>query len=399
MHAVLERWHTHAEAPDPRTLEGQCALPALPHVPPPRSPGTVVEHAFAFVFDGTDDGLVIVDVTGTEPGPFTASFEGRTHVASTWSDAVFGVVGELEPGRVLYTGRIDLIDDYRPRLSVRVTDYKSCGDLPARVEEMRARIEDDAQFVIYTALAKKLFDVPIVHGRWLYLQRPHGKTRPRCEAVDLSTGPGIFDRLRALHRTDGLAIVRAHGAPPDSLPRTLSHCSAYGGCPYRGECWGTMSLLERTHALLAAKEHTTMTAAPDFLSSLAASIGQAPAVDPRASWTKDDHDAFATLTASAAGQTPYPVEQILAFLDQNGRPHVSGYWRSQQQAAAASAPVVHATPTAPAPTLEGAAPRKRGRKAAPVPVVEAPTIASVPLTERLVCALERIADALDDSVE
>jgi hypothetical protein len=197
-HALIEGWLVDRKAPDPSTPEGACVVPALAHLPAP----------------GSD---LAVEV------PIDFQYEN-----------------------VAYVGYADLVYGYRPREIVVVHDHKSTGDLKwAKTPE---DLVEDPQRITYShALATKL-DVEHVLAVWGYMQRKPPRP-PRLVPV-LEHRDAIAVRFERLHRRAGLPIVQAHGLPPEQLPRDLSHCSAFGGCPYRAECHANLAPAEIAVAAL-----------------------------------------------------------------------------------------------------------------------------------------------------
>ncbi|HKY51187.1 MAG TPA: PD-(D/E)XK nuclease family protein, partial [Candidatus Limnocylindria bacterium] len=162
VHTILERWLELRETPDHTTPEGRCALAAVPEIPLPQSPGSAVEHAFAFVSDGTH--LILADLVA----PKTATCHGHTATGKDDPDALANAAraaaAALGDPWVAYVGRIDLLD-HVPGTYVRVTDYKSCGDL-ARADETRGDFEENVQRIIYAVYVRERFGVESVVARW-----------------------------------------------------------------------------------------------------------------------------------------------------------------------------------------------------------------------------------------
>lgn len=187
----------HAQPIDPGTPEGACVVPALAHLPPPRS-DAVCEQPVDFYVEG-----------------------------------------------VHYTGYIDLLHSLAPKVSIVVHDHKTTGSL--RWAKTPAELLEDPQRILYSYWGAKVCDVPTVIARWGYYQRKP----PAVRLVEVTeSASDIEQRFATMHRAEGLAIAQAHGQPPETLPRNLSHCSAYGGCPYRADCHATLTAAEIAAAAL-----------------------------------------------------------------------------------------------------------------------------------------------------
>lgn len=310
VHGILERWLEHRLTPDHKTAEGLCALAAVPELPQPQQPGAAVEHGFAFVSDG-----VTVILCDSDDAALAVAHAAR-----------------LGPAWVAYVGRIDLLDRFTPAAYVRVTDYKTCGDL-ARADETRGSFEENVQRIVYSVYVAARFAVASVVARWIYLRR----TPPKAEPVEMVEGAGdLAARFARVHRNYSLPIVRAAGIHPTELPRNLGHCYAYGTrmpCPYLAECHATLSPAERAAALMSAPERKHKTKAEpmhDLMAQLGASLAPAVAtnatpqpapapVDPCAGFSDQDREAYAAIANPPA---PATQEQVCTFLVSQGKQHV-----------------------------------------------------------------------------
>lgn len=128
------------------------------------------------------------------------------------------------PPGVNYFGKMDL------RLPPTIYDFKSTQD----IDEWALNDEtfpNNIQRVIY---ADSLED-DIVTTTWIYMQTAGPK---RAERVTL-TEPRTRVHERRVELIDPLAIamVATVGDPPLSFSRNLSQCGAYGGCPYKVQCY------------------------------------------------------------------------------------------------------------------------------------------------------------------
>ncbi len=128
------------------------------------------------------------------------------------------------PPGVTYAGKMDL------RLPPAVYDFKSTQSIDdwALNDET---FPDDIQRVIYA----EEIDADVVPTRWIYMQtvRPY-----RAELVEL-VEPKVRVHERRVGLIDPLAIAMAATVndPPLSFDRNLKQCGAFGGCPYKPQCY------------------------------------------------------------------------------------------------------------------------------------------------------------------
>lgn len=201
-HTIAEAWLEHGTPPDARTPEGACIMAGLDCLP---MPGTA---------------------------------EVETRFDETW-------------GGVHYTGRVDFVYGYEPARTVIVGDHKTTGDLRFRKRvdgvtpdgyDREKDLREDPQRIVYSFWAMAKFDVEWIGAHWQYYRRkpPHSVPVFMFEHRD-----EVARRFDELHRKYTLPIVDANGVDPRELPRSLEHCGAFGGCPYREECHAGTSPNER----------------------------------------------------------------------------------------------------------------------------------------------------------
>lgn len=135
------------------------------------------------------------------------------------------------PSGVTYNGKIDL------RRRPLIIDHKSTQNIDeyALTEEA---FPDDTQRIIYADSLSEGADIVVpelVTTRWIYYQT----VRPYRSEIRELTESSRDARERRIALVDPLAIEMAAtvGDPPLSFARHLSHCSAFGGCPYKGQCY------------------------------------------------------------------------------------------------------------------------------------------------------------------
>lgn len=368
-HLMLERWLEHGVQPDASTPEGRTVLAGLHLVPMPFTPGMAVEHKL-------DDVLL------------------------------FGV-----PWRM----RLDVLYGYVRDVSVIVSDHKTTGDLAwAKLAEILA---DDPQWIAYSYWAAEAFNVPWVIGQWTYFRRKPPKAEPQHI---MQSREVITARMWRLHTEEVAPLVAAANDPMEAHERRYSGCDAFGGCPYRDECYSGLSALDRVRSILYTsprgirpkKDDDTMTA-PALAASLGAAIA-APA-KPQISaeqWNglraagHTDEAISGSYTLAPAGPAPAapPMPPVPAPVAPAATPayppHIQALidspppgldvtatvaaWNASQAAGGpvaptapapsvvsapvVSAPVAGTAPTAPATVTAPAATRGRGRPATPAAI-------------------------------
>lgn len=218
-HAILESWLRDGTPPDPATDEGACVLAGLHLLP---MPGTAcVETTINFLTDGVN--VIPGKPTGVLPYPW-----------------------------VHYTGRLDLLAWYQPGVEVTVSDHKTTGDLAnAKCPEdpppdkPDKDLRTDPQRIVYSFAAGHLLRVPRVRAQWTYFRRKPPKAEPSIFVERLED---TARRFWEMHWSVAVPLVRSQGMAPETMPRNLEHCRAFGGCPYRGECLQGASQIDQAFA-------------------------------------------------------------------------------------------------------------------------------------------------------
>jgi hypothetical protein len=181
VHAVLENWQRYATPPDLADPIGAIAYPALAVTP---APGTA-----------TPERCVNWDVGGIE----------------------IEFLKDLE--------------EFTP-WGVHIYDYKTTSNL-AYAHTATDLLETDPQSITYAAHAFKEYNAPIVRESWLYLtaNKPH-----RCLPVVVDPQrEDCLARFELIIETGREMIAhRIAQTDPEKFPQRTSHCSAFGGCPYKG---------------------------------------------------------------------------------------------------------------------------------------------------------------------
>jgi hypothetical protein len=193
VHAVLENWQRYAIPPDTTTYIGRIAYSALACTP---APGTATPERCV---NWEIDGLEIEFLKDLEA--FTAD-------------------------------------------GVEIYDYKTTSNL-AYAHTAKDLLETDPQAIVYAAHAFLAYNAPTVRASWLYLtaNKPH-----RCLPVIVEPQRETCLERFSLILGVGKAMIAHRIAQTDSstFPTNLSHCSAFGGCPYKG----THCIVDPTQELL-----------------------------------------------------------------------------------------------------------------------------------------------------
>jgi hypothetical protein len=296
-HGIVERWLRDGVPPDANTPEGRCILTGISLLPPPRTPGLLVEPPVRPV--------------------------------------LFGVQWDM---------RLDYL--WAPGPSVLlIGDHKTTGNIKDNAKTTEELETTDPQGLAYGHWGTTTFDVAEAAGQWTYYQRdarvPAKPVPFRIRRAD------VAERFRAMHEAEVLPMVRSRWLPPEELPRNLAACTKYGGCSYQAECLAGVSGMELAAAslkklapsadplaaLIAANPpETTMTPmSPELLAVLQANGGKLPPATPSvvptpgpnapAAPAPSDLSAFlaalpadaraqveAAMAKAAAGNVPLPAE-------------------------------------------------------------------------------------------
>lgn len=208
VHDIIDKWLTQKIPPDGSTKEGRCALAMLHLIPPPDTPGMLVEHR--------------------------------------WSLVLWGIE---------HKGCADLAYGFRPGISVVTDDHKT----KSRPKQVMTETEllENIQRIVYAYWAVVVLSVAEVVSKWNFVGR-NGKW---AESVAVAEPrKRIEERFRDVYERTSLPIYRAQGSPPETLPRNTEECFRYGArypCPYADECLGGQDLLSYTSAILQSHHEET----------------------------------------------------------------------------------------------------------------------------------------------
>ncbi len=122
-----------------------------------------------------------------------------------------------------------------------LNDYKSVKNYRFCLTSVSLR--SNLQASVYALKLIQKFEVPEVNLRWIYLRRPPNEAHvPGPE--DIKVVEAVVDeddarcvvrsKLPSIEKMDAIKRVKL---PIAEITRNEDHCSAYGGCGYRGHCF------------------------------------------------------------------------------------------------------------------------------------------------------------------
>ena len=308
VHKVLEDWQRYAKPPDLSTPIGAIAYPALAYTP---TPGTA-----------TPERCVNWDIGGIE----------------------IEFLKDLE--------------QVRPDCT-EIWDYKTTSNL-TYAHTQTELLETDPQAIIYAAHAFVL-GAQAVRENWLYLtaNKPH-----RCLPVVVDPEKNAcLSRFELIHAVGREMIAhRIAQTDPSTLKQNPAHCSAFGGCPYKG----THCTPDETKELL-----NQMVSILDQIAAvgLPAPAPAAPAQPPAMSWPPP--------AAPVAPPAPMQTSPFPAVAQATAAP-----WLTQAQGVPVTPPSTLAAPAdpsfAPLPQASAALPDYLRPAIAPPPATVTPEVVVPP---------------------
>ena len=172
----------------------------------------------------TCEGRTVTSAIGLLPAPRRALAEQRI---DAWL------------GGVLWSMRLDWIDDYAPGKWVSIGDLKTTGNF-SYAKSADELATEDPQGVIYGTWAVVTYRVPLVIGSWVYAMRVTGKKEPPpARRVRWAATREQLAVPFAHYATLGYALAWARLLDPHTLPRNLDYCRAYGRpCSHLARCHG-----------------------------------------------------------------------------------------------------------------------------------------------------------------
>ncbi len=187
-------------------LAAERAMPGIANLPPPGTPGMLVEHAFnletskGLVFRGFVD-LVVPD-------------------SATIPNASPLYVGD---GCREYAGVVPCIVDHKSTSSFR---WAKSTDV----------LMTDVQAMIYAYWAMSHFKVPVVELLWNYVATKGAASTTRRHLRVLQSH--VVEQFLGPITAVATELCVTYAAKPRvlDLPPSLEQCDAYGGCPYKGLC-------------------------------------------------------------------------------------------------------------------------------------------------------------------
>ena len=236
VHNILEGWLLRAEPPDPTTPHGATAYGALKHLPPPMSPGLVVES-------------------------------GGKNIERAWDG-------------VLWSYRKD-VQLRGPDGGVWVWDHKTTSDPEGTYAWTPAKLRGHPQSVLYAF--DELYDgAPWVQLRWnnMGANKPH-KCVPAVLDVDPAECSARFAEWNEFGRN--LLTLRKKGVHPIRLAYNVQYCHAFNQtCPYAKDCNITPEQELKSLMTQNTTPATTIPGVGDFMARLAAMGQTQPAAAPLA---------------------------------------------------------------------------------------------------------------------
>lgn len=204
----------------------EMAIPSIANLPPPKSPGMLVETPFNFdLRDGSVLFRGIIDVLLPDGG----------------------VVPGCEAGSPI------------------VVDHKSTKS--RRYIKSVETLTTDVQAMIYAYHAMTIFRVNAVQLLWNYCFTAGAPATERRHLKVLQ--PQVVDQFLGPISAAAAEITTTYAAQPNplELPPSTEHCDAYGGCPYKLHC---TDLNAGPLGHLTPDEDLNMTSAMDLFANLTA---------------------------------------------------------------------------------------------------------------------------------
>ena len=183
VHKIIQQWFSD-RVPPPNTPEGKTARKIIAHLPPPQTPGILIEREMDLVLGGVPfKGFVDFSI-----------FEGRE----------------------------------RPFVS----DHKSCGSFTFALTP--DTMPDDVQVSNYSYEAMLRTNSNEVDVQWTYGTRDGKRSLPIVRTI---TYDDIKPRLEKTAQTAEEMRMIFEAAPPAiEVPYDASACEKYGGCPFKDNC-------------------------------------------------------------------------------------------------------------------------------------------------------------------
>ncbi len=140
----------------------------------------------------------------------------------------------------MWSIKIDSTDQWRPGVSVRVSDLKTTRDFKwAKTED---DLREDTQRIVYAYEIDDMLHLEQVEAQWVYVLK--NARRPEAKPVSITEkSSDTADRFRDITEYGVKPMVAANAVPVDEFPRDgLSNggCGKFGGCEYKDICLGAM---------------------------------------------------------------------------------------------------------------------------------------------------------------
>jgi hypothetical protein len=248
--------HEHKDAwierriPPPDTPEGRCLLAGLGDLPAPMAHDC--ETCRGWWVDPTSGKIVRIPASGSWACPTHGAARVRAEVPIDFDDV----------DGTRWVGSADIVEQV-DHVTLRVVDLKTCGDLRFALEPNH-RDPDldlvlDLQRCVYAhALFLAFPHVRTIVCQWEYLPRSGKGATPRVFVDDRQGAAARFEAARILARE----VAELWSVPFASIPRTLTSCGKYGGCPFSSFCLRDVEPAEIARAFMRDADRRAALRAP-----------------------------------------------------------------------------------------------------------------------------------------
>jgi len=187
VHDLAEDYFKEGAPIDPNSQEGRILMPALPHLPPPKYPGMLVEEWFFFeLTDGFLRGLKDLTIPDGWQRSFPWVSDHKTTKSFEWAKSPSDLLGDIQAGSYSY----DAYLKYKPvAIDLQWTYMRTTGS--PKAEPTRVTMDYDSMMRV-------------------------------IEKVDQTTTE--IGEVRRLHTV------------AETVPQNVTACDAFGGCRFRDRC-------------------------------------------------------------------------------------------------------------------------------------------------------------------
>lgn len=249
IHGQLERYERDGIQLDLTTKAGEIAMTGLHFLPPPGTPGMVVEGSF---------------------------------MLSAWGHRYKGLKdlslppGVLPPPLLWVPGDpLPTYWDFDPSIPT-VIDHKSTSDF--KWAKTRENLPDNVQAAIYGAEAMIRYGTDRARLRWVYYRT---KKPYKAKAVQIVVTRDQIEKtlIRIKTLSDEMTVIRQSGLKALDLPPNAKACSMFGGCAFQDRC--NLSAQERMFSIMTQTAETDKAAfVAQIRAQMAAKGGAGVAINP-----------------------------------------------------------------------------------------------------------------------